>query len=64
MTDNLNGFSDEYNLIVTLADDLERLGYTAFTPQGLRNIAEAIETQHVIKQSGFDQMETIEDFSL
>lgn len=58
-----NKYSDEYNLIVTLANDLEKLGYNTLTPQTLRNIAEAIEAHHIMQESDFEEFSTVDDLN-
>lgn len=58
-----NEYSDEYNLIVTLANDLEKLGYNTLTPQTLRNVAEAIEAHHIMQQGSFAEFSTVDDLN-
>lgn len=53
--------SPEYIHLTTLANDLERIGVQALTPQTLRVIAEHIETEIILAETSFEDFENLGD---
>lgn len=56
--------SEGYNTIMSLANDLESLGYYQLTTEQLKQLALSIETELITTSSGFHSAETIEDFNM
>lgn len=60
MADN----SPEYMHVMTLADDLERLGVKTLTPHSLRMIAGQIEAEMIMQEVSFNDFENLGDIEL
>lgn len=56
--------SNNDDVLITLASDMEDQGMETITPYGLRQLAHAAKAKHIMNQSGFDEFETIEDLNL